>query len=155
MPQEINGLPLHALIVHAAVVLVPLAAIAAGLFAVVPNWRFVLRWPVLVSAIVSFVTLYITKLSGQNLKNQRFASATGVLKERIAAHQQRANTLFLISIGFVVVVVGGVWLLGFARSKLPTAAQWAVSLVVVGFSVATLVWVVLTGEAGARTIWGQ
>jgi hypothetical protein len=155
MTMEINGLPLHALIVHATVVLVPLAAIAAGLFAVVPDWRFVLRWPVLVSTVVSFVILFITKLSGQNLKNTRFASATGVLKERIAAHQQRANTLFLISIGFVVVVVGGVWLLGFARSRMAPAAQWAVSVVIVGFSVATIVWVVLTGEAGARTIWGQ
>jgi hypothetical protein len=167
MPSEINGLPVHALIVHATVVIVPLAAIAAILFAVVPNWRFVLRWPVLVSGVLSFVLLFFTKISGNNLDRERFSSANGVLLQRILAHKARAYTLFDISIGFAIAVVAAVWVLGFdaanrrrtadgtERSQVPPLAQWGVALVLVGFSVATLIWVVLTGEAGARTIWGQ
>jgi uncharacterized membrane protein len=155
MPETINGLPLHALIVHAAIVLTPLAALAAIVFALVPRWRYILRWPTAVAAVLAFGSLFVAKVSGLNLKRTRFANVPGVIQERIHIHQNRANTLFLISIGFVVVAVIATWLLGTARSKLPRAAQWGVSLVLVGLSVATLVYVLLTGEAGARAVWGQ
>jgi len=35
----INGLPLHPLLVHAVVVLLPLAAVGSIIIAVVPKWR--------------------------------------------------------------------------------------------------------------------
>jgi hypothetical protein len=155
MPEEINGLPLHPLVVHGAVVLTPLAALAAIAFALVPRWRYILRWPTAAAAVVAFVTLYVAKQSGHNLKVTRLADASGVLKQRIDTHVSRANTLFLISIGFVVVAVVASLLMGTARSRLPTAAQWGLAVVLLGFSIATLVYVILTGEAGARAVWGQ
>jgi uncharacterized membrane protein len=155
MPEEINGLPLHALVVHATVVLTPLAAVAAIVFALVPRWRYILRWPTAVTAVAAFLTVYAAKVSGPKLEKARFANVSGVLADRLRIHQNRANTLFLISIGFVIVAVAATWLIGASRSKLPTAAQWAVALVLVGFSVATLIYVALTGEAGARAVWGQ
>ena len=48
-PMEINGLPLHALIIHAAVIFGPLSALAGVLYAVVPRWRDRLRWPMVVA----------------------------------------------------------------------------------------------------------
>ena len=43
--MEIAGLPLHPLVVHAAVVLIPLTALLAVAFAVLPRWRWLVRWP--------------------------------------------------------------------------------------------------------------
>jgi CBS domain containing-hemolysin-like protein len=106
-------------------------------------------------AVAAFLTVYAAKVSGPELEKARFANVSGVLADRLRIHQNRANTLFLISIGFVIVAVAATWLIGASRSKLPTAAQWAVALVLVGFSVATLIYVALTGEAGARAVWGQ
>ena len=42
--MEINGLPLHVLIVHAAVVFGPLAALSALAYVGLPSWRDRLRW---------------------------------------------------------------------------------------------------------------
>jgi hypothetical protein len=39
------GLPLHPLVVHAAVVLTPLAALLVVGSAVLPRWRWLTRWP--------------------------------------------------------------------------------------------------------------
>ena len=39
MPNDFNGLPLHPLIVHATVVIIPLAALTVILFAVWPRFR--------------------------------------------------------------------------------------------------------------------
>ena len=43
--MEINGLPLHPLVVHAAVVFLPCAALLALVYAAVPRWRWAVRWP--------------------------------------------------------------------------------------------------------------
>ena len=51
--MEINGLPLHPLVVHAAVIFGPLAAVAALAF-LVPRWRDRLRWPMVVLAVFHF-----------------------------------------------------------------------------------------------------
>ena len=49
--MEVGGLPLHPLIVHAAVGIVPLAALFALLTALVPGWRWFTRWGALVAAL--------------------------------------------------------------------------------------------------------
>ena len=48
--MEFHGIPLHPLVVHAAVVFTPLAALSALGFALVERWRGYLRWPTLVAA---------------------------------------------------------------------------------------------------------
>ena len=52
--MEINGLPLHPLVVHAVVVLSPLAALGGLLYAAVPRWRWWLRWPLVQVLWISF-----------------------------------------------------------------------------------------------------
>ena len=54
--MEINGLPLHPLVVHAAVVFGPLAALAALAYVVLPAWRDRLRWPMVVLALMGSTT---------------------------------------------------------------------------------------------------
>ncbi len=62
--MEINGLPLHALVNHAAVVFGPLAALAGVLYAV-PRFRDYLRWPLVASVLVLLVSVWASYLSGR------------------------------------------------------------------------------------------
>jgi len=67
--MELNGTPLHPLVVHAAVVFVPLAAVAVAAY-VVPRWRALLRWPALVLSIGAAASVQLAAMSGDSLKEK-------------------------------------------------------------------------------------
>jgi len=156
--MEIAGLPFHALILHAAVVLAPLAALLAIAYALLPRWRYLTRWPTVVMAGVALVTVWMSRLSGQSLLDSR-----PELAPLVREHQERGQLLSLLTILFAVVVVVAFWGLGGpsgfssgsgARTMRSAAIDRGLSLAVVGTSLLVLVWVFLTGDAGARAVWG-
>ena len=156
--MEIAGLPFHALILHAAVVLAPLAALLAIAYALLPRWRYLTRWPTVVMAAVALVTVWMSRLSGQSLLDSR-----PELAPLVREHQERGQLLSLLTILFTVVVVVAFWGLGGpsgfssgsgARTMRSAAIDRGLSLAVVGASLLVLVWVFLTGDAGARAVWG-
>jgi len=156
--MEIAGLPFHFLILHAAVVLAPLAALLAIAYALLPRWRYLTRWPTVVMAVVALVTVWMSRLSGQSLLDSR-----PELAPLVREHQERGQLLSLLTILFTVVVVVAFWGLGGpsgfssgsgARTMRSAAIDRGLSLAVVGASLLVLVWVFLTGDAGARAVWG-
>jgi uncharacterized membrane protein len=148
---EINGLPLHPLIVHAAVVLGPLAALAALAYVALPRHRDLLRWVALVTVLLGAASIWAAYLSGNNFfTNGNFDHFSAKIQDRIHTHQSYARTLRWITTGFAAVTVLATWL--HSRTG-PTRVVLGL-LVVVG-AVLTLVWVALTGEAGARAVWGK
>ena len=56
--MEINGPPLHPLVIHAVVVFVPLAALLAIAMSV-PKWRWLARWPALSVTIGATAATYV------------------------------------------------------------------------------------------------
>ena len=62
--MEIAGLPLHPLVVHAAVVLIPLTALLTIGLAVLPRWRWLLRWPTAGASVLCIVLAYVATTSG-------------------------------------------------------------------------------------------
>jgi len=156
--MHIAGLPLHPLVVHAAVVLTPLAGLLAVVFAVAPRWRYLTRWPTVVLTAAAFVSVWVSRLSGDSLLNEK-----PQLRQLVATHEERGRQLSLLMILFLVVVVVAAWALsgasglisGRGARQTPAAALDKVlpTLVVVS-AVLVLVWVVLTGDAGARSVWG-
>ena len=62
------GLPAHPLVVHAAVVLLPLSAIGLVLVAVNPRWRRAYAPLVLVLSLISTVAIYWAQSSGEELE---------------------------------------------------------------------------------------
>jgi hypothetical protein len=152
-----NGLPLHPLVVHAVVVLVPLTVLAAILFAVLPKQRWLLRWPLAAGTIVSLVVTFVAKLSGQKLQ---VAFANSPL---VKIHQARANVFVLLVYVFVIVALIAVFTLGgssqLASGALARAAvggravQIVIAVVLVVISVIVLLPVARVGDAGARAAW--
>jgi hypothetical protein len=156
--MEFTGLPLHPLVVHAAVVLTPLAVAFAVVFAVVPRWRYLLRWPLAVTTVVSLGAVWLARISGNSLLKSK-----PELQKLINTHQTRGHQLSLLMILFTVVVLLGVWSLGGAsgftsgagarESKLAVLDK-AVPVLLVLVALVVLVWVALTGDAGSRALWG-
>jgi hypothetical protein len=144
--MEINGLPLHPLVIHAAVVLAPVAALVAVLYAVVPSWRDRLRWPMVVLAVVAGGAVVAAYVTGRSFLNSR--PELGQLA-MVQTHQHRAWVALWCTLVFMVVAVAAGW----AHSR-PGVARLVASLALVVTATATVVAVVLTGDAGARAVWG-
>ena len=147
--MEINGLPLHPLVVHAAVVFGPLAALAAILYAVVPRWRDRLRWPMLVLVLAATAAIWTAYYTGINFRGTKDFFNQPPVAAKIDKHAHYARILRWVTTGLAVVAVVAVWL--HAREG-ATRTVLSAALVVAG--VATLAYVVLTGDAGARSVWG-
>ena len=153
--MEFNGIPLHPLVVHAAVVFTPLAALAALLFVLIAKWRELLRWPAAVLVVVAAGTDWVARITGRNLFSK--LTAQGLHNKWLNIHQQRANVLVWLVLGLAVVVVLATLTIPagdrLARLQVSPAVVLGLQVVVVGVAVASLVYVYLTGDAGARSIW--
>ena len=153
--MEFHGIPLHPLVVHAAVVFTPLAAVSALVFVLVERWREYVRWPTLVLVLVTAATDYTAKITGRNLFDK--LTAQGFHNKWLTLHQQRATTLVWIVLALAVVGVLAVLAVpaagGSARITTAPALVLVLRVAVVGLAVAAVVYVYLTGDAGARSLW--
>ena len=148
---KITGLPLHPLVVHAAVVFTPLASLAALAYVFVARYRDLLRWPTLVLAVVAAGAIWAAYLTGNNFfDSDHFKNFSGELLDRIEKHESYARTLRWIATGFGIVTVAATYLHDREGSR-----KTVLGALVAIFAVLTLVWVVLTGDAGSRAVWSE
>lgn len=149
--MTINGLPLHPLVVHAAVVFAPMAGLAA-LGYVVPKWRHHLRWPVLCLTVAAALLVWLAAATGDSLKNEaalRAAMAASPALVRAIQHHEdlagklQASTWALAALGV------GMWWFHSRPGWVRTSLQ--VLLPICG--AVAVVLVVLTGDAGAKAVW--
>ena len=158
--MEINGVPLHPLVVHAAVILGPATALTAIAYAVLPGWRWLIRWPMVALAAATVGAVFLAKVAGQELLEQRASQLSRLDVAQIAVHQERGNVLLWVALGFLVIAV----LLAAVPARVGTdgsgsearqpviANVFAVLAVVL--ALVTLVLVVMVGDLGARAVWG-
>ena len=146
--MEINGLPLHPLVVHAAVVFGPLAALTALAYVVLPAWRDRLRWPMVVLALMGTGAITAAYFTGMNFFNSRPPELQQL--EILQTHRTRAIRLFWVTLGFGVLAVLAAWL------HTRTGAVRVVLNVLLGLAaLAVLALAVLAGDSGSRAVWGQ
>jgi Na+/proline symporter len=148
----IFGLPAHALLVHAIVVLGPLTAGLEILCGVWPAARRRLVWLVLALAAAVMVLTPLTTSAGEWLYNQ--APEHPPILE---THEHRAGWALYIAIALLVVAIVQVAQhVAESRSSEPkralAAAAAVLAIVVGGVSVAGIA---LIGDAGAQAVWGE
>src|SRR3954453_5288264 len=102
--MEINGLPFHALVLHAAVVLAPLSVGLAVVFALVPQWRYLTRWPTAALTGAALVSVWLSRISGQ-----AFLDSRPELAPAVAVHGERGEPLSLLMPLFTGVVAVAAW----------------------------------------------
>ena len=148
-------MPLHPLVVHAVVVLGPLAALTGLVHAAVPSWRWLLRWPLVVLAVVVAVTALVAVAAGEDLLASRPELAPIVVD-----HQRDGELLRNVALGYAVVAGLAAWALGgtsaLASGKGARETRFGIPVAVllaVG-AVALLVTVYLAGDSGATAVWG-
>jgi glucan phosphoethanolaminetransferase (alkaline phosphatase superfamily) len=154
--MEINGVPLHPLVIHAVVVFVPLAAIAAIAMAV-PRWRWLARWPALLLTLGATAATYLAKISGADLQEQR-----KLFTPAVHTHEEWADRLMMGMWVFAVVVVVAFWAFphitrisgGRDRDARVAVLERPLMVLLPLAAVAVLALCVLTGDAGARAVWG-
>src|SRR5205814_10248004 len=107
MFERFGNLPLHVLVIHLAVVVLPVAALTAIAFAAVPKWRWFLRWPALILGVGALVCAFVAKKSGD-----AFVAALPQLQQLVLVHRSRGNLLLWFVLAFAVLVVAAFVLLG-------------------------------------------
>ncbi len=148
--MEIDGLPLHPLIVHAVVVFAPLSALFA-LGYVVPRWRGALRWPLILSAVVATASAVVAAYAGEQLMNDRGLDALPAVQD----HQDRGELLRNVLLGFLVVTGLALWRLPGhdQRERSGGAVRAGVTVLLAVGAVAVLICAFLAGDSGARAVW--
>ena len=68
--DTVLGLPVHALVVHGVVVLLPLMAIITAVVACVPRWRARAAWPVVVIDAAMVAMTFVARQSGEALQTR-------------------------------------------------------------------------------------
>lgn len=143
---QIAGLPVHPLVVHAAVVMLPLAIL--GLFVIFFSRRArkSLGWLVLLGLAVGVGGSVLAKESGEQL-----AAAIG-LPARHASLAEQMTIMSMVLLGVAVVWYGVARL---ADRKEPAGSVFATVLGIIMLIVAavTLVWTILVGHSGAVAVW--
>lgn len=151
--MTVFGLPLHPLIVHATVVVVPTAALAVLLATFWPRFRRWASWGPLALALLSVILVPITSSSGESLEHSLPRS------ELIEAHAHLGDQLLPWVIVLAVGALGLSWpLIRGLRAGLPDLPRWltllVVAVMVVG-ALGTLVQVVRIGHSGATAAWSD
>jgi hypothetical protein len=171
MFDEILGVPAHPLLVHAAVVFIPLQILAAYAYGLVPFTRRYVGWAVLALAVLGPVTAFVAKESGEKLEERFIRNGVTDLTD-INEHADFADVLFWFTLGLGVLMLAMLWLT--RRPAAPPAATDAddaasapaavagvarllslvVIVAVVAVGVGTGYYVFKTGDTGAHMAWG-
>jgi hypothetical protein len=148
--DSILGLPIHALVVHAAVILIPLAALA-GIAFLRPVWRMPLRWPLVAAAALATALTWVTRQTGQSLKESLGDQLTDTpVGEVVDRHEQLADRLWMWLLVFLAVTVIVALLLPRLTNPL---AGGGVAIIVAALAVVVIVLVGVTGHQGSKAVW--
>jgi hypothetical protein len=157
--DEILGLPAHPLLVHGAVVLMPLAAAGVALIAFWPAARFRLGYAVLAIAAAGAMTAILAQQSGEFLEER--VDETELIEEHTELGETGTNAGIAVLVAAVAVVGTDVALRRRASQRTdgttPSAPSRAPSIVVgaVALVLATggAIQVGRIGHSGAKAVW--
>ncbi|MGE3961862.1 MAG: DUF2231 domain-containing protein [Dehalococcoidia bacterium] len=153
--SSIAGLPAHPLVVHGAVVLVPLAAVALVAMGWRKQWRAHYALPVAVIAWAGWFMAQLASGSGEALEHDlRGAARAAGQNVRFGDHPELGETAAFIAL-LLAITATALWAVDRwgARFRLPswtaTAAYGAGCLA----AVAATAWMVQAGHTGAELAW--
>lgn len=139
MFDTVLGLPVHALVVHGVVVLLPLMAVITAVVACIPRWRVHAAWPVVVVDAGLVGMTLVARQSGEALQ-ERLGGQVAMQHAELGRNLVWfAVALFLASLIVALVRRSG------------KAALGASLAVVAG--VFALWWTIRVGHSGSEAVW--
>jgi hypothetical protein len=155
---ELAGLPAHILLIHAVVVLAPIAGLAAIVYAAAPRWRNYLAWPLGVLSLGLVPVSLLTAEAGEQLEKARPASAL------IREHSEQGDVLKAVSVVFFVVIAAALIVsfepigrrFAFLGQVRTNRAVRIALLAVAAVSGAFFIYQsIITGHSGAVSVWAR
>ena len=167
--EEILGIPAHPLLVHAAVVFVPLQIVAALAYALVPFVRRYIAWFVAGIAVIAPITVFTAKLSGDAFRARkiRIGAASDELLASIDQHSSFGlrtlyaslvlSVLMLLMLFVQTRSLRGVDSAVEAETSTPAKGSMALGIIltvaVLGAGATAGYFVFKTGDSGAKMVW--
>ena len=147
--DTIAGLPVHPLVVHVAVVILPLAALGLIVLVLVPRWRATFGWLTLAGLAVGTAGAIVAKQSGEAL-----AARVG-LPQR---HAELGDILPLVAALLFVLAIA--WFVADRRRRASGQPDQGPALLSLGIAsilvaVGTIGLTVAVGHSGAEAVWGR
>ena len=144
----VNGIPVHPLVVHAAVVFVPLTALGMIAMAIWPRLSARLGWLVVASAVLATVFSFAAKESGEVLE--------GRVGEPGYDHAELGDVMPIFAAVLLIAAVA-LWLIDRSAPADGPAPRRGlrITVAIVGVLIAlgNLVWVYRVGDSGAKSVW--
>jgi hypothetical protein len=139
------GLPLHPLLVHGAVVLVPLVAIGALVMSYLPSFSRRHGKIILGLAVVAQISVFLAKISGEAFEE--------ILNKNVQKHAELGEIAPLVTIPMVVLIYLR-WRMDRSGSTFGSVLiRRLTSVALVIASLASLVVIFLVGHSGASSVW--
>ncbi len=144
---SIGGIPLHPLVVHAVVVLVPLTALGAIVMAIVPKFSRRFGPLVALGALVSVGSAVLAKEAGEQLARVKPVSADHL-------HWGSQVPLWVGIFGLAVI---GFWFVDRGIPSNRARPLWLriAAIGVVALSVVATLYVLAAGHSGAEAVWAS
>jgi len=163
--EELLGLPAHPLLVHAAVVFVPLLILVAVGYALIPRLRRYLAWAAVALAIIAPASALLAKLSGDAFRARmvREGTATPDFLPMIDEHRGFGTNLAWAAgaLGLLVLILVAVtWRARASSGDGADVQQKPFTPVAIALIVGVLAagavsgyYVFKAGDSGARMVW--
>lgn len=150
MFESFMDLPIHMLILHFVVVLVPLAAMITSAVCVVPKWRARFMDYVAGANVALFLLTFVTVRSGIALKNKMDPSGKSGIPTQDHEGWGTALMYVVLAVAIVAVLTAAI-----ARMDIqnPTALT-GLGLLVAALALAAAGVTMVTGHTGAKSHWG-
>lgn len=140
------GLPLHPLLVHSAVVLVPLVAIGALVMSYLPSFSRRHGKMILILAVIAQVSVFLAKMSGEAFSE--------ILDKNVGKHAELGEIAPLVTLPMVALIYLR-WRMDRAGSSIGNVViRRLTSVALVISSLASLILIFLVGHSGASSVWG-
>jgi hypothetical protein len=149
--MEIFGLPLHPLIVHAAVVLVPLAALGAVLLVAIPSFRA--RYGLLTElfAAAGAASALGARFTGPALADARGLAQSPLVQAHMAWGVWAPWPAVLLAVAFPTFL----WASTHPDASGATGVRGVAAVLTVAGALVGLALIAFTGHSGAMAVWGR
>ncbi len=140
------GLPLHPLLVHGAVVLVPLVALGALVMSYLPSFSRRHGKVILGLAIVAQISVFLAKISGEAFED--------ILNKSVEKHAELGEIAPFVTIPMVILIYLR-WRMDRSGSTFGSVViRRLTSVALVVASLVSIVFIFLVGHSGAESVWG-
>jgi hypothetical protein len=140
------GLPLHPLLVHGAVVLVPLVAIGALVMSYLPSFSRRHGKIILGLAVVAQMSVFLAKISGEAFED--------ILNKSVEKHAELGEIAPFVTIPMVILIYLR-WRMDRSGSTFGSVViRRLTSVALVVASLVSIVFIFLVGHSGAESVWG-